>query len=538
MIAALQETLVSGSNYPAVLHGYTSYAVHRQEGFRGQLLLVDDRLSSYQIPHDSDVLRNVLVHVKVSGIAGVGTALHVFALYLPSGGNFRKQRRLAVKEVRLLANAIQGNEANAPVLILGDFNCEPDWLDRQLSKGVSSVRRQVPIGSDWSRFPKGGGRSSLDHFVMNGEAAKLLKRPRVQRHLCISDHRAVATWFRRLAVPDHVADPLTRRPKFVYDSKMIQRQSERIVHDNRWSALVDLEVDSPEKLTEFGDRFKEVNEKVLRDNASMRPKGDSDKMYLPRRIAKLLKEYRKFSNMVAGAKGSARNRALRNQERSLRRYVKRRHAWERSQEQKRITNLAQSFVSHDYKSVWNEVQSRIGSVRGGEGLNPVKNSRGELQLTSEGILDAVMNHYRILAQDDENRRSRDSTYWDGIDLGQPKDPLPHINEDLRWTEVLLAIRGMNRNTTPGKDGVHVNVLKVLVREECLAALKAENPAFNRPHHVWVDLPADKLPVEPLTPMGKSLFKILSASWALEKTPPCGMRSTSTIFLRAVTQRCW
>ena len=40
---------------------------------------------------------------------------------------------------------------------------------------------------------------------------------------------------------------------------------------------------------------------------------------------------------------------------------------------------------------------------------------------------------------------------------------------------------------PGKDEVHVNILKIMVREECIMALKTEKPKFNRPDNVFVDL---------------------------------------------------
>jgi hypothetical protein len=74
---------------------------------------------------------------------------------------------------------------------------------------------------------------------------------------------------------------------------------------------------------------------------------------------------------------------------------------------------------------------------------------------------------------------------------------------------------MNRNTTPGKDEVHVNVLKIMVREECMMALKMENPDFRCPDNVFVDLSERKvkeLLTHPLTQMGKSFHTLLNQMW--------------------------
>lgn len=46
-----------------------------------------------------------------------------------------------------------------------------------------------------------------------------------------------------------------------------------------------------------------------------------------------------------------------------------------------------------------------------------------------------------------------------LDLSEPKPELEDLNEGLSWLEILLTIRGMNCNTAPGKDEIHVNVLR-------------------------------------------------------------------------------
>jgi exonuclease III len=92
-VCAIQETLVSATQYPPVLAGYNSYMVPWQEGFRGMAVLVDDRLASYEIPHGKEQLKGYrfLLHVKVSGLSAL-RPIHFIGCYLPSGGSYRAER--------------------------------------------------------------------------------------------------------------------------------------------------------------------------------------------------------------------------------------------------------------------------------------------------------------------------------------------------------------------------------------------------------------------------------------------------------------
>jgi len=102
--------------------------------------------------------------------------------------------------------------------------------------------------------------------------------------------------------------------------------------------------------------------------------------------------------------------------------------------------------------------------------------------------------------------------WAAKDIAFERgEDLQGLNEELTWREIIMAIRRMRRNTAPGKDGVHVNILKQLVREECMKQLEVMNPNRVRLDHTFVDLPEEELPEEPLTAMGRAIFKILKAT---------------------------
>ncbi|OAX31052.1 hypothetical protein K503DRAFT_806411 [Rhizopogon vinicolor AM-OR11-026] len=132
---------------------------------------------------------------------------------------------------------------------------------------------------------------------------------------------------------------------------------------------------------------------------------------------------------------------------------------------------------------------------------------------------ATTDHFKTLAQDDPEFMSRDEARWIPVEPSA-LDPRPmfELNEALEWREALVAIRGMNRNTAPGKCGMHVNTLKALVSEECMAHLEQVNPSFVHPDNVRVDLAEEDLPSIPTTPMGGALWKVLLAIWDLEVIP--------------------
>lgn len=120
-------------------------------------------------------------------------------------------------------------------------------------------------------------------------------------------------------------------------------------------------------------------------------------------------------------------------------------------------------------------------------------------------------HYQDLLTYDPKGVSQNEAHWEGIDLG---DPLPSlgVDTDLHWPEVLVAIWRANRNTAPGKDEIHINVLKAMVAEESMAEVCFQSPNFNCPDNVRIDLPSKHLPALPHTPLGKAFFTLLLRTW--------------------------
>ncbi|PSR77303.1 hypothetical protein PHLCEN_2v7960, partial [Hermanssonia centrifuga] len=325
--------------------------------------------------------------------------------------------------------------------------------------------------------------------------------------------------------------------QFRYDSKMITRHSEAIVHDNRWAILADQEVveEGDYDLSSYTATFSAVMDTVCSSTGARVEVRDTEMKSFPRKIKKLLQRHKRYSKMLAkeviSLGGATESTTIRY------RYARKafrvaRIAWQREQREKLYTRISDDFIAHDHKSVWRRVMSNVNDHKHGQAKSngkafaPVRKKpvnpkddplKGELLVNKMDILNRVTEHYRDLTEYNDDGK-RDSDHWAKISLGEEEKQLLGINENLKWPEVLCAIRRMNRNTSPGMDGVHVNVLKSLVSEECMAKCKLDNPDWVRPDNVRVDLAADKLPTVPLTPLGKAIFKALEKAWEFETLP--------------------
>ena len=142
-----------------------------------------------------------------------------------------------------------------------------------------------------------------------------------------------------------------------------------------------------------------------------------------------------------------------------------------------------------------------------------------LCVEEDAILNATTEHYCVLVQDDPGGISRDVAHWASImpEYSHQEIELEDLNRPLSWPKVLIAIWGMNRDTTPGKDEMHTNLLEALVSEECQMVVFGRDKG-KRPDLVNVALLKFDLPATPLTAMGKALWNVLVSVWTLEEIP--------------------
>jgi exonuclease III len=517
LVVAMQETLVAVRHYPVMIKGYRTFAKPWEKEFRGQAVLVDSRLSAYEIEHEDD---KHIIHVKVSGIPNCEKPIHVMSVYMPSGGNFRRERTRLFKVMGQMVDKILEKDNNATIIVMGDFNTEAEVLDRKLKRTSKGISRVEGVGSMLSRFPSNRVMlpKSIDHFLGSQAVDLLCKKARVLREYPISDHRPIILQLRRSAKVPSVTEEVQKTRVNV---DMCRQVGERLVMHNRWNALaVEEEEPEDEDLEVLVKGFCTTLDKVAKSLGVKEVVGNH-KRHQPRRLREALTKYKKLGKELAKASAKNGNTQLLNTKyrRAQAKFKKLLKDHERAEKQRVYKKMSDSFEANDHKGVWSQIKSLTGQATGGEAPQPVNDIEGKLQTNLQDILEVQKNHYQSAMQFDPNNLAMNEEYWAEKDIPfERKEDLEGLNEDLRWREVIMAIRRMRRNTAPGKDGVHVNILKQMVREECMKQLEVINPDRVRLDHTFVDLPEDELPEVPLTTMGKTLFKILRATWAQGTVP--------------------
>lgn len=391
-------------------------------------------------------------------------------------------------------------------------------LDKRLASSEGQVLRMPTRGSEMSRFPLRGAAKALDHMLVSPRARDVFLKPRVLRHISLSDHRPLGTRLRSITAPQ-VGTPV---PRTWYDSKLMASRSDDLANHNRWLALADAQIDTTAQLSQAVEDLAGTFDSVTRHIGVKLDGGSDRKLFIPQKLRNLLKKYKKHSRRIAGlmGRGEPVPDSLTDAYVNARaKFRKQRKEFERREKQKSYARIADDFLIHDHKNVWSRLRAQIDTKVRGNTSQPVRNKAGFLCVDEATILAATRDHFKELAQDDREFMSRDEARWVPVlPCESDKPEIEALNKELTWPEALVAIRGMNRNTAPGKCGMHVNALKALVSEECMAKLERDNPSFVRPDRVRVDLKKEDLPADPLTPMGRALWKVLLAIWALETIP--------------------
>ena len=536
-VAAIQETLVGASSKPIRPKGYKVYASPWEEGFRGQVVLVDDRLSSYRIPREEPWL----IHVKISnwkcGERIIG--LHILAVYLPSGGNYRGSRTRKVEYVSKVAAEILRKHPKDYIVGLGDWNTSFSRLNKRLAKARSVLTGVKTTGSCHSRWPakKNGKAKDLDHFIGSIGTHSLFKPPRVWRKYVVSDHRPVLLETR--ATQSDLSDQQEKRT--VWDLNQIKRCKVGLVDENRWTILAEQLTDEPRekwedlRLVDNTTRaFVKSFDEVCREHGIKKEVIDSEhRSKLPKALkAKLSKLHELESLFETAVKNEEEGvEEIKGRYKKLRKaYRKAKAKWQHSEEQKGYNRIATSLSEYDHKSAWQEVRNASHSLNESGANEPMKpgqpllDKHGELRTDPEGIQSVMSEHYKALFDDVPDDNWYNHWYWRDVIYSMERrvvyesPVIDSLNTSISWRECLMSIRNMNGGTAPGEDGLHINVFKALLHEESMREWQRTHPDRPKRDNVQVHLSAVKLPKDPLTPLGRLVFWLITNVWRLEWTP--------------------
>jgi exonuclease III len=519
-VLALQETLVKASHYKIRLRGYRAFTSNAKEDFRGMVTLVDEKLSAYEVPHGL----SWLVHVKVFGYAGWSGPTHVINVYLKSGGNFRAERARSFTTLKRIINNALKNNPESRFVVLGDFNEENKKVHYHLNVGTERNPLQIApiVGSSLTRFPIRGSRKALDHILLNVSVSKDFKCARVLRNYNASDHRPVMIKPRK-----ELPSVRLEKSRVSFDNKMIRLKSDFVVNDNSWLRLMDRAYgkDIVPEIGEDADvnmlvsdqqlAFAKAFDTACRKHGVKKDHKPGARRQFPRKIKALIQTEQRHRRTVE--RGRKHGHELKELDfvklaRAQARLKKAKREWEIRLKKEFYAQVVDDFVAHDHKNVWNRLDSLVRPNAEKQSIHPVKDKDGVLHYSADEILDTMKQHYQDLLTYDPDGKSLDMEYWANLELGDKHAELVGLNDHPMWPEILVTIRESNRNTAPGKDGVHINVLKAMVLEECMAKVKLENPRFKRPDNIRIDLPEEFLPIHPLTPMGKALNALIQSVW--------------------------
>ncbi|KAH9246090.1 hypothetical protein BASA81_016397 [Batrachochytrium salamandrivorans] len=112
-----------------------------------------------------------------------------------SGATTNYSRREAFASIRQSLDRVVPFDNNHPVLIFGDWNTDPQRLQRIVHSWGHGLTVMQFSGSQITRLSTVHGRrhSSIDHFVCNAPARALLTSPRVDRQTAVADHFVIRT---------------------------------------------------------------------------------------------------------------------------------------------------------------------------------------------------------------------------------------------------------------------------------------------------------------------------------------------------------
>lgn len=516
-IAALQEMLVDKNTSRLRMPGYEVYERSKTKVFRGQALLIHKSYTSYEVgkeKHDS------YIHVKVVGLTE-GPPWHVISVYLPSGGNHRRNRRLCLKAIINECKSIRNKEPDARILMMGDFNMRRDRLSQRIKTGETTLEVLEVRGSGITFHRENTERSDIDSFVASKAALPALKHAHVRRGWGIdpendSDHYPLFTGIRKKTELFEVSPPM----RFRFNVEQVKGHGSKIVYNNRWSCLPVDPITSQEELDQATVDFTNVINTTGIETGIKRQVGG--KVFTHDRVTKrALKKValaRRSWRMAVKNQSTAQAPLLKRYEdlkKSTRKMI--RHK-EKQRQAKEAARVAELYRDHEMKAFhrW-ETEATVKGGKTANKVTPVQDKGGVLLTQKADILKRTNEYYRDLLQDDPRNLSRNREHWVGKARDRREDALP-CNDPITWRDTLMAIRSMALGTSAGKDDIPIEVYKSMLKEECHQHLRTQG--VNVGDATYVALPEHALPTEPCTPMGKQLKRIIEGIWNTKAQPKC------------------
>ncbi|KAH9245246.1 hypothetical protein BASA81_017272, partial [Batrachochytrium salamandrivorans] len=346
-----------------------------------------------------------------------------------SGATTNYSRREAFASIRQALDRVVPFDNNHPVLIFGDWNTDPQRLQRIVHSWGHGLTVMQFSGSQITRLSTVHGRrhSSIDHFVCNAPARALLTSPRVDRQTAVADHFIIRTSIRAEAQGQ---PPAPRAPTISRHHCL--EATDRIATSNYWDVLADAHsIQSPASI--WRNQTCHLASNTARQAfiaAATHTNPD------PVQCNTLRDEW---SRLKAAATQLER-------------------ADGRKQWVKHADNLDHAVSDGRTDLVFAAARAMSGNSSRSAAVTPLYNSNGIVQYDPTSILRVMQGHYGSLAADTTGH-SLDLQYWHDRQPIQTSPNTPTIrnsdilDQDFSWNQIAAALLQMSPRKAPGDDGI-------------------------------------------------------------------------------------
>ncbi|KAH9246312.1 hypothetical protein BASA81_016144 [Batrachochytrium salamandrivorans] len=383
-----------------------------------------------------------------------------------SGATTNYSRREAFASIRQSLDRVVPFDNNHPVLIFGDWNTNPQRLQRIVHSWGHGLTVMQFSGSQITRLSTVHGRrhSSIDHFVCNAPARALLTSPRVDRQTAVADHFVIRTSIRAEAQGQ---PPVPRAP--IISRHHCLEATDRIATSNYWDVLADGASDDTDTDTDVHQLTYQFLESAnaVADQLSLRLSPPATR-FNRRLISGTTKRAILTSNTARQAFiSAATNRnpdpvqcnTLRDEWSRLKAAATQLERVDgRKQWVKHADNLDRAVSDGRTDLVFAAARAMSGNSSRSAAVTPLYNSDGIVQYDPTSILRVMQGHYGSLAADTTGH-SLDLQYWHDRQPIQASPNTPPIrnsdilDQDFSWNQIAAALLQMSPRKAPGDDGI-------------------------------------------------------------------------------------
>ncbi|KAH6583915.1 hypothetical protein BASA60_001175 [Batrachochytrium salamandrivorans] len=361
-----------------------------------------------------------------------------------SGATTNYSRREAFASIRQALDRVVPFDNNHPVLIFGDWNTDPQRLQRIVHSWGHGLTVMQFSGSQITRLSTVHGRrhSSIDHFVCNAPARALLTSPRVDRQTAVADHFVIRTSIRAEAQGQ---PPVPRAPTISRHHCL--EATDRIATSNYWDVLADANAVADNLSLRLSPPATRSNRRLL--------SGTTKRAILASNTAR--------QAFIAAATHTnpdpVQCNTLRDEWSRLKAAATQLERVDgRKQWVKHADNLDRAVSDGRTDLVFAAARAMSGNSSRSAAVTPLYNSDGIVQYDPTSILRVMQGHYGSLAADTTGH-SLDLQYWHDRQPIQVSRDTPTIrnsdilDQDFSWNQIAAALLQMSPRKAPGDDGI-------------------------------------------------------------------------------------